>query len=159
MSSTLDTLKQIPVEQVQADLRRVRAERARLAKEQELLEQLLALHGAADESTNDLSKALSQATAAVGSAIGDKQVVAPAGTRRAAIQQIMSEQPEREWSPAEIIKALKERGSDAKPEGVRVLIRRMVERGQLERPGYGTYRLPSKDESRQTALDDGGSEE
>ena len=159
MSGTLETLKGIPVEEIKSDLRRVRAERSRLAREQELLEHLLALHGEPDDTGGVLSnvrRALNQNMEAV---FKDGAAAAPSGTRRAAIQQIMSEQPQRDWSPAEIITALKERGSTAKPEGVRVLLRRMVERGQLERPGYGIYRLPSQDSSAQAALDDGGSEE
>jgi hypothetical protein len=158
MPSALDALRSIPVEQVENDLKRVRAERARLAKEEDLLEQVLALHRA--EGTPEQQEYVARVIR------GDpNQPITGARTargRRGQILQLMAEaMPDKdEWTPAEIIAALRERGSRARDEAIRVNLRRMLDADppQLERPRHGVYKLPSNESSSQQALD-GGSEE
>lgn len=153
--SVLEKLRNIPPDQIREELARVRAQRAQLAKDEALLEQVLALHGDSEQKLY---------VGAVTAWPESNEEVAPSprpepGTRRAQIQQIMAESDKPTWTPAEIIAALRERGTRARDEAIRVTLRRMLDRGQLERPGYGSYKLPSNDAPAQQAMDAGGSEE
>ena len=143
VSEILDLLRRVPPDKVRQDLQRVRREQARLAAEQELLERVLALH--------------EQQEGAQGSPDGSVQF--GAGGRRARILEILARDPDRQWSPAEIISALKEEGPAGSEANIRVLLRRMVDRGQLEHPAFGAYKLPATQTDAQGAVDDEGADQ
>ena len=74
------------------------------------------------------------------------------GGRREIYLEIMSERPNHDWTPAEILAELTRRGLPSNGAAVRVMLRRMGEDGRIQRTPHG-WKLESGDPSPEGATD------
>lgn len=133
MTETLDFLRRIPLDQIRADLARVQAERARLGAEEELLHRVLALR---EDDTPSIPSAEQFGTPAISGTLPTPVL----------IKRLLAASPDaREWTPAEVVQALQASGvPTVKKENVRMALRRLTQRGELER-GKNGYKLPPRE--------------
>jgi hypothetical protein len=62
----------------------------------------------------------------------------PRGARRAIFREILGTRPDHPWLPSEVRTALAMRGIESTSAAIRVMLRRMVEDGEVERGEDGT---------------------
>jgi hypothetical protein len=72
-----------------------------------------------------------QTTAADGVATGGKSV--PRGARRGIFREVLGTRPDHPWLPSEVRTALAMQGIESTSAAIRVMLRRMVEDGEVER--------------------------
>jgi hypothetical protein len=134
LSETIDYLRQVPLEQLREELSRVRNEQQRLAASEELLLHVIALRESEESGQPLTVRRLSLAR--------DTRVTTSAATPDQIKRLFADGGRDREWKPFEVAAALDANGTPARIENVRVALRRMTKRGEIERGDKG-YRLAS----------------
>jgi hypothetical protein len=72
----------------------------------------------------------------------------PRGTKRAIFREILGTRPEHPWMPAEVRTALAMQGIESSSASIRVMLRRMVEDGEVERGNDGNgWKLASSNDA------------
>jgi hypothetical protein len=134
LSETLDYIHQRPLQQLRDELAHVRNEQQRLAASEELLLHVIALREA-EESGRPLpvwGRSVQRDSASSGGAAVPDQIK----------RLLANGEPDREWKPFEVAAALEASGTPSRIENVRVALRRLTKRGEIERGDKG-YRLPT----------------
>lgn len=81
----------------------------------------------------------------------------PRGEKRALFREILAQRPDRDWTATQIMTELQRRGVPANGAAVRVMLRRMAERGDVERTHLG-WKLASAIRPDENGAVDGSSE-
>ena len=140
----LKTLKSsLSVEEIDADLEQIASSRKELELEETTLRQLRAFltkdHGSPGKSSKH-----GNATPVARNDSSSPASSWSADDRRDAIVGLMSQRPQRTWTPRDIGRQLADLGELTRPSTVRTTLQRMVEIGLIARLEPGVYRLVSE---------------
>lgn len=141
--SVLDRLtKGVTASEIRAELVAIRNEKERLELAEQVLGSLLDLVPADEAPRAVLAPEATKASDDSAESISDSSPLPAPRSNREAILEIMATDAGRSWNAPTVRSLLEERGVEITPENLRVTLRRMAKRGELDKPAQGQFRLP-----------------